>query len=543
MPFDSAVSRLNSGDLDWLLRLSSLLSTVELLGSHELGLFPTLNNETTRLFSQAVLVSRAAFYKSRRFDQRGLVFVLNNASDALNDPRLSNSLVSGQPRDDLLFAARKIFSAWANIQLRQQRNLSGAQIGRMIALLDELPPLYLDRANSTVREKIADSLACISSTLGCTVRDLAHVFVGVLTHYREAYRRIRLEIECCPAFSTALGHGPRTAFAIRELLRNSEVLLKSVEVTPDDVYRRVSSHVSRQAVDQFFSLFARQMSDLRDWQSSSPFMFGVGEWRLSAFERFPLTRLKDDGFVAPNVRTLLSSFGPVIDRTLSGALGTQYTEVLGPVLELYVLSLVGHEYPEALLVPERPYKVGRSEYRGPDFLFAEAGQPLVAMEVKARRVLAETRATLDSRAFDRNFGEVVQALSRLQEKIQHLRQNLPEYSDVQERLNDAISQGVCCVCVLPETVYFMTEMIVHCELRDPKHPMNSFHYPYCVMSIENLEFAVAVAKQKGSSLAEILIRFAEQARNLELRESSPELFDGAQVDEGSLYGVRFIENS
>jgi hypothetical protein len=118
---------------------------------------------------------------------------------------------------------------------------------------------------------------------------------------------------------------------------------------------------------------------------------------------------------------------------------------------------------------------------------------------------------------------------------------LPEYSDVQDNIDEGLSRGVRFVCVLTETIYFLTELIRFRVERQPDHPLSGFDYPYCIMSIEIFEFAVQVAHERRESLAQVLDPFWEQAGELELTASAPELFDGHHVDATTLFGVTFVK--
>lgn len=95
--------------------------------------------------------------------------------------------------------------------------------------------------------------------------------------------------------------------------------------------------------------------------------------------------------------------------------------------------------------------------------------------------------------------------------------------------------------VVPEAVFFVTQQILAHSKADENHPLNGFPYPFCIMSLETLEYAVAISIQRSTSLASVLGRFAEQAENLEMSAPASELFDSESLEPISFFGFQFFD--
>ena len=107
MAFEDAVIRLNSGNSDDLWEMVALISTLEYFGGEQLQLFPALCFEDVRLFSEAILRSRASNSRHRIYSPKDVIYVLNNARDGLRDAELE-SIESGRERQTMLLQLNKI---------------------------------------------------------------------------------------------------------------------------------------------------------------------------------------------------------------------------------------------------------------------------------------------------------------------------------------------------------------------------------------------------------------------------------------------------
>jgi hypothetical protein len=194
LSFDDAVQRLNSKKLESLLEVSSLLSTLELYGGDESPVFPLLNNERCRLFSDAIVSSKAAKYKSDVLTENDLTYVMN-VVNALVDPRLSSEVVSGRPREEMLYKLLKFFSRMANIQFRQQEF---RPVGRILGLLEVLPKrdilLFTEESRSAVSKFAHD----LSTTLGASLLDLYTIYLLLGHWYNRANDIVWKEVRLSP---------------------------------------------------------------------------------------------------------------------------------------------------------------------------------------------------------------------------------------------------------------------------------------------------------------------------------------------------------
>lgn len=544
MGFADAVTRLNSGDLELLLGHAAELSSLEFHFGEKLDLFPALNPEIARAFADAILASRAGFLRSRTYSQKDLAYVINNAMDGLTDPRLQEEIGEGRPRDEMLRAARAIFSRWANIQLRQQIFDLPSAVGRAIGFLDLLPTQsrQLDDARATEVGTVAQA---VRGFLGSSAEELARVFMAVNHWYQ------RLGRECASVAEQAwerhqrlsqryADRGHRLAQVVQALLDESSRIAPLCSFSADDLWRFAQQKPAPATIARFLELFSADVQYVRRLREEQPYVVGANLWRLSPLERFPLIRLPGARFVAPNVRFLLHSFSTVLDYSLLEALGGRFDGFRGAVLELHLRGCVSAAFPNALVVPERQYRRGKYCVRGPDLILGDAGAPLVLIEAKARRVAAEARSSTSEDALDKNLSDVYAALKRLPQKVRDMAAGLPEYGGVQAALSEGLRQEPLFVCVLPETIYFLTEQIRQRADASEDHPLHGLGYAYCVLSVATFEIAVAVSRKRAVPLAAVLKRFWEQSGEPELSGPAAELFDDEEVDARDLYAANYI---
>ncbi len=247
-------------------------------------------------------------------------------------------------------------------------------------------------------------------------------------------------------------------------------------------------------------------------------------------------------YVVPNFRFFLRSLPAVLDYTLLETLDAEYDQFRGAVFEAYVAMMLHDMYPGSIALPERGYaRIKAMAKKGPDVAFVEAlGEPLLLFEVKARRVRADTRSEMDDDSIDHNLADVYAALRRLPTKATDLFQGISEYSEMTGALQATSRAQSIGLCILPDAPFAINELTYHRASRG-EHGLDQIDFEYCIMGIGTLEKAVAVAKQRKTSLAVILREFMNRAKDLEMHSPLAEFFGEEGAEPEMIYGETFLD--
>jgi len=545
--FDDAVTRLNSGNSNELWELAALLSVLEYYGSSELDLFPALHPERPRLFCDAVLRSRASIHRDRQYRPSEFVSILNWSGEGLLDPRIE-AIRSGRPREEMLFDLTRFFARWGNIQIRYQE-IENADVGRAIALYHVLPErgTFRDEPTALLVKRIRDG---ICSFLGCSIPEFLLVYVKVGLRCWHLFQQVKQALPAGMATSCSTGHKQleRLSAILQWLYVSRSSFSSSISFSAEGLAEIWGVHASPEAITAFLDCWSAQTQVLRSLLASPAYSAGSGSWCLSPLERYPVVRLDRlsqasvQRFLVPNLRFYLRSMPGVLDYALQESLGDEYNQFRGAVYEEYVTGMLREEYPHSLAIPERSYTPRKSEAKGPDVVFVEeAGEPLILLEVKARRVGAKTRSDMDDQSLDANLQDAYAALRRLPGKADDLFAGLDEYEEVRLLASKTTRASTLCVCVLPDTPFAVNEL-THYRVAHGDLDLGDIDLPFCLMSVATLEKAIACAKSRQSSLAAVLMRFIERARNLDMQGPLAEFFGEPTEPRGALYGESFLKH-
>jgi hypothetical protein len=544
--FDDAVSRLNSGNSNELWELAALVSVLEFFGSSELDLFPALHFERPRLFCDAILKSRASVDRHRQYLPTEFVDILNWSGENLNDPRME-SIGRAQSQEEMLFQLMRAVARWANIQIRYQ-DIANGDVGRTIALYETLPEAgrFRDESTGHLVQEVRDK---IHSFLGCSIPDLVLIYALVGLGCRQLFERLKraLRASMTAALAGEVKQTKRLSAILQWMCATRSQISPAISFTARRLSELGGPQVRSEAVDAFLRCWSSETRTLRSLLESPAYAAGSGSWRLSPLERYPIVQLDKSSptatpsFVVPNYRFYLCSIPRALDYTLQTNLGEEYNQFRGAVYEEYVARMLREKYPRALVIPERPYALRRSETRGPDVVFVEApGEPLILLEVKARRVSARARSDMDDDSLDANLQDAYAALNRLPSKADDLFAGISEYSELEPYAGRTSRHATLCVCVLPEAPFAINELTYYrCKDEDPC--LISIDLQYCIMGIATLERAIASAETGGLALAAVLNEFIQRARHLDLQGPLAEFFGGDPVALGHLYSESFLE--
>lgn len=546
--FDDAIRRLNSKNLEGLLEVSSLLSSLELFGSEKSEVFPMLNFEKCRLFVEAIVSSKAASYKSAMFSDRDLSYVMNAANAALDDRRL-DEIVSGRPRDEMLYDLNKFFSRRANIQFRQQELPA---IGRILGLLEVIPRkninLFPEKYRTTVSQFSQEDMPRALST---SLRNLAVIYLFIADWYKKVNDITWKEYRSRSYINNfeIQPHTNRQAKILYGLYACLPKVRGYLYFSLKSLMDNVPPGISETSFDAFMDIFARTMSEIRDEGKKPVYQHGVPGWQLSPLEQYPVVAIKSGTqgtigtkFIVPNVRIFLRSFADVIHFSLQERCGNSYNEVRGLSQEVYLRLLIANRLPYCIVIPETAYKTSSGEKRGPDLTIVDRkSSRLIVIESKARRVRAENRFTLDEKIFDQNFSEsLYDPLIRLQEKISYLYKGIPEYQDYQVYLNSTKGHNPIYVVIFGESLYLSSNLIRYRAKKENNHPLRDFDEVHCIMSLDIFELAVEIAAAENITISQVLEEFWIDSGKMELDCNMAESFRDRNLPEGQTFAESFI---
>jgi hypothetical protein len=263
-------------------------------------------------------------------------------------------------------------------------------------------------------------------------------------------------------------------------------------------------------MEALMRLAARSVDDLRAMLAMPEFKIGHEGKRLSPIERFPIVRLDNSAggeprYVVPNHRHLAKSFIGVVDFTLREALTSDYEHARGALFHLYLRQLIEDRLPQTTVIPETRYAKAGGGEDSPDLtLIDQNAKRIVAVEVKGRRINLSTRIALGDKEMKENLGDAFKALRNLPGKVVEMRAGRPEFKPWQADIAATGDSPPVLVAVLREGLYQYSHLLREWATSDPEHPLHGLAGPYCLLSADDFEKAVEVARLKGRSLAELL---------------------------------------
>jgi len=543
--FGKAVTRLNSGNLNELWELAALLSVLEYYGCHALDLFPELHFERPRLFCEAILASKSSFLHHRVYTPDDFIKVINWSDDGLMDKRFSQ-IESGRDRKTMLFDVTRALARMANIQMRYQDTQAGDQ-GRIVALYDVIPAtgVFRDEATASLVKRVKRK---IDDTLGCSILELLRVYAKAGLWQRNLYDNLNLALNLNleQQFTRKQDRLHRLRAVLSRLFGLRPAMSPIISFTQQDLLKLAVGGDREAALDAFRACFCASTQPLRSLLSLPAYSTGEECWHLSPLERFPVVEMQvmhreHPRFAIPNFRFYLRSLPAALDYTLLESLDEEYDQFRGAVLEAYVARLLQDEFPGSIVAPERAYSRAKGKtVRGPDVAFVEAvGEPLLLIEVKARRVLAATRSQMDDDSIDLNLADALSALRRLPSKASDFFRHLEEYSELDQALRATTREQTIGVCVLPDVPFGINELMYYRADRG-EHRLREIDIDYCIMGIATFEKAVAVAKSRRLPLSVILREFMARARDLEMTGPLAEFFGEEGADPDRIYGETFL---
>jgi hypothetical protein len=312
--YEDTISCLNSRNLRQALELVSLLSAIEFEGGVDSPVRSLLNSEQVRLVAEALIKSKAAWYKDHLIGSSDLPVLLNGANQALDDKRIYTEVVSGGERQEMLYKMQRFFSRLAYIQIRPQQSPFIA-LGRTLAILEAIPRYNAEEVPLRLRDQVALVPGRIREALGIGVADIIKVHLSIMSYFG------RLG-------SVFLQRLPRPSDGDRfSVKKQAGILGRLVAMSANNLhFFRLKSSVLGEIVGEFAgrslgayaAIFGSPISVHRELLRRKEFQVGPEGHRLSSLDRFPLVEDKDWGaWYIPNVRSFVRSAPEIIHFALN----------------------------------------------------------------------------------------------------------------------------------------------------------------------------------------------------------------------------------
>jgi hypothetical protein len=539
--FNLVVTRLSSKNLTDLWLSSCVWSCIDLVDGQEHGhnfLFPTINHERISILQRAILASSALDSKNTLFTSRDLVFVYNNLNDTSNRSELLSGPESGEVK------LMRLLSIMAQTQFRSQERDFNQRIGRAFALLYKIPLDFKDEIKERYRQRYIDLPEVVNSLTKLTVGEFLIIGFGALALMMQRYKTNFSLRDDIRAYTTERNRNyiERHAQVLGQIIDEAKFWQRNLIFQAGDLVLPSVPALTLEKVIQYLTLMSKSTQELREIIKQQP-VYSEGHIadRLNPLERFPIVRLVDNRYIAPNLRHLDMSLTEVLHFMLQGAYkDNAYNELRGHIQEIYLRLLVEDRLTDKLIIPEMRYRRGKNKVDGPDVTIIERNKYLIVLESKAKRVSFSSRVNLfTASSIIDELNKVFDAFENAPKKIQELYDGLPEYSAFQPRIEQTKAYQPIVVVVIGEGIYFIQEVLRH-ELEQNK-ALKNYPFPYCLMAINVFERAVEIAASNDIALYDLLYEYWDTTRNINFNDSSAELFKGRTWSMEAMFTRKFSD--
>lgn len=532
--YDDAIRRLNRKSLRSALTTSSLLSALEYAGHSDSPLFPCLNLEKTRLVAEAAIKSRAAWYKEELVKPSDLPILLNGAVNASADPRIDD-IASGRPRAEMLYDLQKFFSRSAYIQLRPQQN-QGVSIGQLLAVTERLPCDNWQELPLEIQDVAKSFADTVVGVLGESPTNLVRLATLLLNYLNAVGNRL---LSAVPAPPTLLPQRWQ-AEELRRLVEQAGTHIDGLAIGRTSLETMIRNAGFSCDPDAFLGIFASPIGDLRSLLKLPEFNVGPEALRLSPLDRFPLVLDEFGAAYVPNARILCASLSSILHFTLNERCRDQYQTIRGHILELYFRKLLAKRAPDLVVLPEK--KWGKPQVAGPDLTIIDHGaNPVViGIEIKSRRMVPNTRFELRDDDIKSNYEDLWKALTKLNDKLDHVLSGDGEYKEFKSDLDLAKNYPRRLLGIAGEAPFMLAELAPALSNLDPAFPLHTLSSHWSVMSAEIFERFIETAVQHKRSISEALDEYRTDSLNLEIDSPMAESFRHREIDLSQTYAATFL---
>jgi len=542
--FRDATTRLNSKNLSHLWSWSALLSSLDYLPrvfTHEETppFLPSIHPMKIGMFVWAVLKSKALDYKTQRLSRADFIYVFNRLNDAAADPNFLDTSGDEPPEARLL----RHFSTMVNKQWRFQSKDFLFRCARTFLLFEELPKRHAAVLKQRLGSSYLDIPAMFEYVTGLKAKDALFLGFAIISLLRARLAGLLKQSRARLAVQPGSNLPNRQAGVLLSLLESAAAFEGLVKFTKAELPIPSNMGLPPSVLNSYFAQVARDTRQLRQLTEEGPYTHGFLSYRLNPLERYPLVQLNgfdDVSFVVPSIPYLdrLATDLPHFVLQESDQIRQRYHETRGHLQELYLSDLFQKRLSDHLVIEERAYRRRGENWRGPDFIVCDPkDQRLILIESKALRVQARTLADTGLEALIQDLRDAVAAIKRLPTKVGHLKEGLPEYSDVQQALDACLGKQPVAVLVVSEAVEMFAEKVELARRSGRVRGLEDYPYPYCFMDLETLEFAVELAASGQASLSAVLEEYWRTGSGAEASALPADRFGGRTLEAKDVYLV------
>jgi hypothetical protein len=297
------------------------------------------------------------------------------------------------------------------------------------------------------------------------------------------------------------------------------------------------------AGDRYTRIFSRPIAEHRRLLQDPSYKIGRDALRLSPLDRFPLVAGKDGRtWYAPNVRGLACSAPDVVHFALNEHCRSEYEEVCGALLEIYLENMLTEREPTLAIIPEEKWTTRKGQAAGPDLLIidhSETDPILLAVEIKFRHMLPSTRYELLDEDLSSNYASLWTDLKKLPQKLERVFALAGGYVSHRDDLRRAQHYPRFLLGIVGEAPYAFSELVEHRRRNDPEFPLFGAKPSVCAMSVDTFEHLIEVVVQHNRTLAGALRDYLENCANLEIHRNRAEAFRGVDIYEGKSFAASF----
>lgn len=540
--YADAIGCLNGKSLEDTLELFCFFSCIEFAGGIESPVFPLLNHNKVRLLADALVKSKANWYKDRLIAAKELPALINGANSVPEKDFFSEVTNSDNERHQMLYQMQKCFSRMAYLQIRPQK-MPFFLLGQLLATTEALPAQYDNESKKPLQESITTFPSKVKEAIGTTVAETISTHIIVISYFNMLGRKI-LDALRKATPKARLNPSQQTKVLI-ELLSYFTRYQDLFQLHPAQIERAFDKNAAN-GIPQYGKIFGRSIRDHRALLSRPEYQIGQEGLRLSSLDRFPLIANEETTvWHVPNVRGLYRAAPDILHFTLNEKCRELYETVRGPLLEMYLTKLLKKRAPALTVIPEEKWHTNKGEGKGPDFVLIEHGsRPIViGIEVKFRRMVPRTRFELHDEDIVTNYSDIWAAIKKLPNKLSNVMNLKGEYQKHEDSLLRAREYPRFHLGIVGEAPFMFGEISSFQAANNDSFPLYGFTESWGVMSVEVFEHFIEIAVQHQRSFADILEDYQSDCSNIEPSCPMAENFRGATINFWESFAASFLSDN
>jgi len=517
-----------------------LFSCIEFSGGIHSPLFPLLNSEKVRILSDAIVKSKANWYKDKKIIGKDLPSILNGVNSAMDDKRLEKEVISGGERQEMLYGLQRFFSRMAYLQIRQQQSPI-IPLGQLLAIIEVLPNQCWQEFPKWLHGSIRSFPNKVAEILGTTAANIISEHGTIVDYFKMLGYLVLQRLQ---------GTNPgeffddwKKAKILTGLIDGFGSQSDSFHIRPNYI-ERIYGKNEADLLQMYVNIFSKPIKEHRKLLTQPEYNVGPEGLRLSTLDRFPLIEgCTPNTWYVPNVRGLRRTAPDVIHFTLNEKCREEYQNVKGPLLELYLTKLLETRTSSLTIIPEEKWMTSKGEVAGPDLVVIDrCHNPLVlGIEVKSRKMCPSTRFELLDGDLVNNYTDIWNDIKKLPDKLKKVFELKGGYQKHQKELLTAHNFPRFYLGIAGEAPYMFGELSFYLSKKDETFPLYGFAEPWAVMSIDTFENFIEVVIQNQRLIAELMREYVEDCSNMEPSCPMSESFRSVKIDETKSYAASFLK--